>query len=69
MNNCKHPDCLYRSRKYQTCDYALIMHRRRPCPAGECEGVYKPGVRDQRSVWFAYNIYDFSKPTNAERKD
>lgn len=42
MVHCKHPDCLYRSDKSTCCVYILIEGHPRPCPAGECKGVYTP---------------------------
>ena len=40
---CTHPDCFYRRGwKNSSCDYALLTGRRRPCPAGDCRGVYVP---------------------------
>lgn len=41
MGKCKHPDCIYRSMATDTCDYAFMTGTRRPCPAGDCKGVYR----------------------------
>lgn len=42
MVNCKHPDCYYRNVDGDYCEYCILMSRRRPRPAGDCVGVYKP---------------------------
>lgn len=43
MADCKHPDCFYRRGWVNiSCDYAIITGKKRPCPAGECRGVYVP---------------------------
>lgn len=43
MPKCRHPDCFYRRGWVSSsCDYALLTGKRRPCPAGECRGVYIP---------------------------
>lgn len=42
MVKCKHPGCKYRSVKCDCCIYILIEHRPRPCPPGECRGIYAP---------------------------
>ena len=31
-----------------TCDYYLIMHKRRGCPAGDKCDKYKPGEREKK---------------------
>ena len=50
MVNCKHPDCIYRSAYHDCCDYATIMYQLRPCPAGDCVGVYKPKPEPKKTA-------------------
>lgn len=42
MVNCKHPDCYYRNVKLDFCQYCVITGQHRPCPPGDCIGVYRP---------------------------
>lgn len=57
MVHCKHLDCMYRSwhGHVDVCDYIGMEGRRRPCPAGECKGVYVPSKGASSNVWVAKN--------------
>lgn len=63
MLHCKHVDCKYRSisgdhnRSNDCCLYILMEYKPRPCPAGDCPGVYQPRERAPKfddKIWDLY---------------